>query len=244
MMNFSTIMIIYIAVGSIGLLGIIISIINLITLASTSSAINQLQTEIDKKEKEFDALKKGLTESSTSAAAVSQEQYQSQEDNQQIEVVRNIRGGYVNTGEPSHMEQETMDMAKEPAQYHPEIGPAFTVNDGEILDVVEEQEPGAASGQMEQKSITIPLYSQSGKDADFRALWRTLIKALEETESLHINIDFKNIMFLYEKEIDYLRKITQTVEMQNGTLSFINCSKELEPILNNDPALCTLIKRD
>jgi len=128
-MNFSTIMIIYIAVGSIGLLGIIISIINLITLASTSSAINQLQTEIDKKEKEFDALKKGLAESSTSAAAVSQEQYQSQEDNQQIEVVRNIRGGYVNTGEPSHMEQETMDMAKEPAQYHPEIGPAFTVND-------------------------------------------------------------------------------------------------------------------
>ncbi len=240
-MSFSTIMIIYIGVGSIGLLGIILSIINLINLASTSSAINQLQTEIDKKEKEFDTLKKGLAESNARISPGPQGQYQTQENNQQIEVVRNIRSGYVSTGEQSHMEQETLDMGKGPPH---EIATVFTGNDGDVLDVVEEQQTDAASEQMEQKSVTIPLYSQSGKDADFRALWRTIIKSLEETKGLHVNIDFKNIMFLYEKEIEYLRKINQTVEMQNGILSFVNCSKELEPVLNNDPALCTLIKRE
>ena len=243
-MSFSTIMIIYIGVGSIGLLGIILSIINLVNLSSTSSAINQLQTDIDKKEKEFDALKKGVAESNASASHGPQGQYQDQDNDQQIEVVRNIRSGYAGTGEESRMEQETLDMGKKPPLYQAEIAPAFTVDGGDILDVVEEQQTDAASEQMEQKSMTIPLYSQSGKDADFKALWRTLIQALEETEGLHANIDFKNIMFLYEKEIEYLRKIKQTVEMQNGTLSFINCSKELEPILNNDPALCTLIKRE
>ena len=243
-MSFSTIMIIYIGVGSIGLLGIILSVINLVNLSSTSSAINQLQTEIDKKEKEFDTLKKEVVESNTTASPGPQEQYQGQEDDQQIEVVRNIRSGYVSPGDQPHMEQETLDMGKKPAPYQAEVAPAYTVNGGDVLDVVEEQQTDAASEQMERKSMTIPLYSQSGKDADFKALWRTLITALEETVGLHANIDFKNIMFLYEKEIEYLRKIKQTVEMQNGTLLFVNCSKELEPILNNDPALCTLIKRE
>lgn len=241
-MSFSTILIIYIGIGSIGILCIILSIINLINLSSTSSVINQLQTEIDKKEKQFDALKKGIAEHKTDAAPTYQEPFQPKEDNRQIEVVRNIRSGYSDPEEQPRMEQKTLDIHKSPT--NPETIPSYTDNNGDVLDVVDEQQTAAASEQMEQQNITIPLYSQSGKDADFRTLWRTLIQAIEETEGLHVNIDFTNIMFLYEKEIEYLRKIKQTVELQNGILSFINCSKELEPILNNDPTLCTLIKRE
>ena len=247
-MSFSTILIIYIGVGSIGLLGIILSIISLFNLASTSSAINQLQTEIDKKEKEFDTLKKTITELKTQPAPQdiqqSQQQPSAREKEQEIEIVRNVRSEFVGTGEQSPLKQESFDMKQVSVQLPPGIEPAATDDNGDVLDVVEESKADTAAEQTKKKSLTIPLYSQSGKDADFRTLWKTIIKAFEETDSLHINIDFKNILFLYEKELEYLRKIHQTVEMQNSAISFLNCRPELESILGNDPALCTLIKRE
>ena len=247
-MSFSTILIIYIGMGSIGVLGIILSIINLVNLASTSSAINQVQTEIDKKEKEFDTLKKTIADFKTQPPPqdnqYSPQQYPGQEKEQQIEVVRNVRSEFVGSGEQQPLNRETFDMKQVSVHQPPEADPATAVDNGEVLDVVEENKAGATADQTQKKNVTIPLYSQSGKDADFRTLWKTIIKAFEETDGLHIKIDFNNILFLYEKELEYLRKIHQTVEMHNSTISFINCQPELESILGNDPAICTLIKRE
>jgi len=71
-----------------------------------------------------------------------------------------------------------------------------------------------------------------------------LIQTLETSPNAHIQIDFKNILFLYDKEMEYLLKIYRTIELKKGKLSFIHCGPELILILNNEPQLKHLILKE
>lgn len=266
-MSLTTLLSIYIIIGIIALITIFLGIINWINLASTSSAINELQMEVEKKNLEFDSLRKKSIKSSSYAPSPAPVAFQGTDGNlpqPQIEIVRNVRKGLA-PGQ-SHLKQETVPMGKDYSPdfaetlqrndtQHPmdiqaqvqqyentDTGSIADINKEDVLDVVEEQETNTAIQHTEDKSITIPLYSQSGKDADFNTLWKTLTEALNTINHLHVNIDFKDILFLYDKEIEYLHKIHQVVEMQQGTISFINCGSELTSVLYKDKTLSNLIK--
>lgn len=116
----------------------------------------------------------------------------------------------------------------------------------DVLDVVEVQK--TVSELMpevkKQEKICIPLYSQTTKDADFNEFWELLTSVLENTNLLPIYIDFANILFLYDKEVEYLNQVYQSIDSQQRKLVFVNCSDELVNILAKMPALYNLIVKE
>ncbi len=275
-MSLTAIILIYSVVGTVAFISIFLGIINWINLASTSSSINELQAEIEKKCRVIDSHKKEMVESNNSTISpindalqgtkenfsYPHQQPKSAEKDMQIEVVRNIRNGFVDNGSP-HLTQETVNMNKFnvtdsekqgeqninqqwlniPAPPKDTIGANIPQDNREVLATVKEQVTDAPSQISKKNTITIPLYSQAGKDADFNNLWKTICKAMESTKQVHVNIDFKNILFLYEKEIEYLKKINEIVLQQKGTMRFFNCSSELIAFLwEKDKDLAHLIQ--
>lgn len=186
----------------------------------------------------------------------------SSSDNQpQITIVRNIRQKYDDTALAESTDQpdqsNTQDLNNiyyEKSSIKTEINEntqntdcvdkdnASSESSMEVLDVVENTETQSSSLPARYKTITLNLYSTITKDADFQKLGQDITEAMRTSDHLHINIDFKNIMYLYSEEIDYLRKIYDAVKQRQGTLVFINCCSELESILNQDSILSYLTK--
>ena len=268
-MNFQPVYIIYGSVALLGLVSILLCIINFINLSSTSSSINVLQAEIEKKTAEFDSIKKSLIESKAQAPAQvvpesakpPQDQLNEMDKQQNIEIVRNVRSGFSSIGEQSHLEQATYDLKdkqfshyiesspeNQPQQNKTVHNPAAT-NQGrtkgtDFFGMPETQQAGYGQQQIQKRHLSIPLYSQAVKDADFKTLWSRITEALQNPANLHITLDFNQILFMYEKELQYLRKIHQIVQMQNVSISFINCGRELEAMFGGDPVLAGLIQRE
>jgi hypothetical protein len=116
-----------------------------------------------------------------------------------------------------------------------------TGHSDEVLDIVTEPPHAAHQAPDPKNSLTISLFSKASQDADFTALWVVLKQFLETVPSPRITIDFKNILFLYENEIEYLKKIHKTISVRKGALKLSSCSPELTAILSNDPILQPLI---
>ncbi len=285
-MSYNYLIIIFIGIGVLAAVSIFFGIVNWINLASTSSAINRLQSDIEKKYQEHDSQKKNSPAPVGYTAPVSAHSNQpmmqaqtpqsqpvaTQEPKQErIEVVRNVRGGYTVTEIPNltqeniPMQQDTVPESREteettsaqqqpvssqatPNITHTTVQPSTPIPDNsreEVLEVVGESKTNAPVQQpTSDTSITIPLYSQANQDADFNTLWNKLKQTLTTSPHLQINIDFKDVLFLYDKEIEYLQKIHKTVEIHQGKLSFIHCSLELAAILGNDPQLKNLIVKE
>ncbi len=286
-MSITSLIAIFIGIGILTIVSIFFGIINWIDLVSTSSSINQLQTELEKKYKESDSQKKsapapdGYPPPQPPAAAgpdmTGLQQPppalpEQEEEQQQIEIIRNVRGEFAST-EQSKMHSQTIPIQKphsvdpvsseETGEFQqPPISPVQTVPDSyrdfqpevnkpaeekvtqEDVTVYRDEMETMTPPASESGSITIPLYSNASQDADFNTLWKTLSGHLTTTDHLRAIIDFKNILFLYEKEIEYLRKIHKAIELNHGTLSFIQCSSELISTLNNDPILKNLIVKE
>lgn len=293
-MSYSMIYIIYISIAMISIISIIIGIVNLVRISSTSSAINELSDEIEKKVQEFENLKKESASYKKSPlepilqqALVSEKNLQhvqttiSGYNNPQIEIVRNMREGpdrapdtKVPVPDAPIQERENNSFETAPRKSMPAFDPGLlsekavsmpdpgyphdlsareTSSDmsdpmpyykpeekEEVIDIVSNQ--AEETSHVNAVSVTLPLFSQATKDADFKMLWKQMIPILEANEYLHINIDFGNILFLYDKEIEYLHTIFDTVKIKQRTLSFIHCSHELHQILHKDPVLRNLIK--
>jgi anti-anti-sigma regulatory factor len=94
-MTTSTIYLIYSVIGILALGSIIFAIINWIKLSSTSSAINDLQAEIDKKTREFDSIKKENAQLKNQIPAQDGEENNAEgKQGPKIEIVRNIRSEF------------------------------------------------------------------------------------------------------------------------------------------------------
>lgn len=286
-MSFTSLIAIFIGIGILTIVSIFFGIINWIDLVSTSTSINRLQTELEKKYTESDSQKKSAPapdgyppphHAATGEPDMTGLQHpppalpEQEEEQQQIEIIRNVRGEFAST-EQSKMHSQTIPIQKplstDPASseetgefQQPPISPVQTdpdtysdfqpevnkpvggkVTQEDVTVYRDEMEtmtpPAPATG-----SVTIPLYSNASQDADFNTLWKTLTGHLTTTNHLMVIIDFTNILFLYEKEIEYLRKIHKAIELNHGTLSFIQCSSELISTLNNDPILKNLLVKE
>jgi len=243
---------------------------NLFNLASTSSSINELQAEIEKKTAEFDSIKKALVESKTEPPAqvvqddparLPQDQINEMDKQQNIQIVRNVRSGFSGTGGQSHLEQATFDLKDKQFSHYlesnrdtpppqaetgfvPAAGSQGATRGTEFFGMPETPQAGYGHQPAQKRPLAIPLYSHAIKDADFKTLWSRITQALQNPVNLHIAIDFNQILYIYEKEMQYLRKIHEIIQMQHASISFINCGRELEAILGSDPVLAGLIERE
>ncbi|HLV33102.1 MAG TPA: hypothetical protein VKY57_16155 [Chitinispirillaceae bacterium] len=104
-----------------------------------------------------------------------------------------------------------------------------------VLDVVSDPQ------NLSSEPVTLPLFSELNKDADFKTLWSRLSDLLRSNKNVHIFIDFNNIHFLYEKELDFLEKICHLTIAQGSCLLFVNYDNELMNLFKKRPLLLSLL---
>jgi hypothetical protein len=217
-------------------LSIVIGIINWVLLSSTSSKISILEEEIEKKAKEFDSLKKERSTSGQNQQALIMEKPGDSESysalnsfvsqvSPGIEVVRNVRAGF---------RQLETDFSEPPPQ------PATDTS--EVLDIVDDGSRLLQGDRPENGVIEIMLFSATKKDTDFASAWKKLTSLLPSTPRPHVVINFKYVMFLYDKELHYLEKIQEVVLKQRGTITYMHCHDELRPIIASNRLLAHFIQ--
>jgi len=266
-MNSEIIIIAIIVFLSVGCL--CLGILNWIQLVRTSSKIIALETEIDKKTKEFDTLKKERQQYVQAATPDSLQQ----SENPPIEIVRNFRPGFQNSQEvnqpfsdKSPLFQATIEKPSaygkdgfthvSPLSSQPQWSEAPTVGalaadspSGEntdvqttdVLEILEENAPKEDREHSRDAAIIIELYSAIKKDTDFSSAWKQLSSQLPTTPTPRVVLDFKNVMFLYGKELIYLEKIRDVILSQRGRLELVHCHAELRTILCRRPSLAEFI---
>lgn len=255
----SSIDILFISVISIVSLSFILNIVAFVILGSLTSKTNLLEREIDKRSAEFDNFRKELSTNKHAPAAsviesnepiITTQQETSISNEDTIQIFRNVRSGFENSNAapseppPPEPQPETVLMpapveiaAKGRAQVF-----------SEPVEQVEEQpqpQPSVAYEQPRapaQRKFTLPLYSDTTKDADFQTLWKNITLILQNNSGAHISIDFSHINFLYDKEMDYLEKMNYLIANQRGRLSLVHCEQELLALIDRKPHLRTIIE--
>jgi hypothetical protein len=223
-MNLETIL--FIAIVILAIFSIALAIVNLIRLSSASLKISTLEEAVEKKTKEFDALKKERQ------SQVSQEALRKQEaafagsgapvtpepEHPAIEVVRSLPTGF-KTIEMGEIQAKGTYEATDKNNFAEE--PFLQPND----------------------SMELVIFSETKKDTDFISAWKKLTAYMSVSNKPRVTINFRNVMFLYEKELVYLEKIQEVVMQAHGSLLFKDYHNELRPILLSRPTLARLITR-
>jgi hypothetical protein len=93
----------------------------------------------------------------------------------------------------------------------------------------------------QSQNITLYLYSDVSKDADFNTLWNKLSGYLN-SDIVDVTIDFTGIGFLYENEIRYLEEIVKFVESKQSSIVFTNCSNDVSALMQSHSRLISKIK--
>jgi anti-anti-sigma regulatory factor len=225
--------------GILALITIFLGISNWILLSSLSTKISKLEDEIEKKTSELETLKKerqALAHFQLKGNQQSREGPDQDSGNesgsQQIEIVRNIRGGgFENYDEKANYPQTLPPEQGNESPFAPPAESAASEQQSDVLDVVDET--AAAS----RNAITLFLFSNAKKDTDFTAAWKQLIEILQTRPASRIAIDFSNVLFLYDRELAYLAKFRDAVLQSGGTIAFVNCEAELTAIMQKNPGL-------
>jgi hypothetical protein len=195
---------------------VIFTVIEWFHLISLSSNISNLESIIEKKSQEFDQFRR-------ERATPSQHQT-------------------VTPQEPISTEPiPTSNMNSGQIQIIRNIGGTFRDTSQVDLNthaVTSFQENSATQTQ----NITLYLYSDVSKDADFKSLWNTLSTYLNSDTPIAVSIDFKGIDFIYENEIRYLEEIVKIVENRQNSMIFINCSNDVTALMQSRPRLLSRVK--
>jgi hypothetical protein len=253
-------------------ISIVLSIINMVQLALTTSAMSHLESEIEKKSKEFDLFKKERLESLQSdLPSDSHSQNQNIEADRgepPIQIVKNIRTGFQNVNIQDNPDIEKTDKiiqsegsASLPMQSYvvkpiePFVNMPETENlsdismqqedqqQSDVLDIVDYGSTEEGSNATTNNVINIKLYSEAKKDTDFSSAWKKIAEKLDIIQKPSVKLDFNGVMFLYEKEIHYLKKISAIVIEAGGTIDFTNCHSELIHVLSGIPELAEHLKK-
>jgi hypothetical protein len=196
---------------------IIFAIFELFHLASLSSAIANLEMLIEKKSQEFDQIKRERTNPPQPQPVISQ---------QPISI------------EPTLLSDDESGQI----QIIRNVGGTFKdtsqidYNNHLVTSFKQKNSPPQV------QSITLYLYSDVSKDADFNVLWNTLSSYLKSDAALAVTIDFTRIDFIYENEIQYLEELVKIVESKQGSMVFTNCSSDVAALMQSHPRLISRIK--
>ncbi len=181
-----------------------------------------------------------------------------------IQIVRNVRDPYANTNEEraSGIPVTTPPVSAPIPQTSPE--PALTAppemppeTGAHKVPLSPDPMPAAAASPVTQTPlpprsthsskrdiITIPIFSEAKKDADFPYAWEALASQLQNARAPRVHIDFDRVLFLYEEELQYLEEMKRMIEAVSGSLKITNCDKELAPAILNHPTLANCLTRE
>jgi hypothetical protein len=207
---------------------IALGIINWMKFSLTSLKISILEEAIEKKTKEFDTLKKERQSIASHSAHGSvgkreaiveplQTPFASESVNPPIEVVRSYPTGF-----------KTVALEG--------------MHSPDVLEINEKNITRHEENESANNAIEIVLFSEAKKDTDFASAWKALTSYLSVTRVPRVVINFKNVMFLYDKELSYLEKMQEVVAKANGTVQFMRYHGELLSILSSRPALARILK--
>jgi hypothetical protein len=214
-------------------ISIAMGIINWVKLSFVSWKISILEEAVEKKTKEFDTLKKErqafvshaeappTPEKPESPAGPMQPAFTAESSNAPIEIFRSSPTGFKNVA---------MERMNTPAP------------EAEVLDVVDKHEIGNEPHLLNNEPIEIMLFSEMKKDTDFSAAWKKLTSYLAVANQPRVIINFKNVLFLYEKELMYLEKMLDVIRKSKGAVKFADYHQELHSILSSRPALAGLLR--
>lgn len=198
---------------------VIITILEWLHLGSLSSAITRIESLIEKKSQEFDLIRRER------ATPPAQEQH---------------------TIIPQ--QPVSIDPTMSSEELSGEIRIIRNIG-GKFSDTSQINMQNQAVSSFEQKNsapqsqnITLYLYSDVSKDADFNTLWNNLSGYLNSDSIVDVTIDFTGIGFLYENEIRYLNEIVKFVESKQGSMVFTNCSSDVTALMQSHPRLISKVK--
>ena len=262
----------FIAICVVLALSLVISIFNVILQARITSRITLLEKELEKKTLIFDSLKKERASFDTQALqgtpAVDMATHlevptESQlVDDGEIRVVRNVRGMFAPVTEDQAPDSATeIQIESTPIATAGNVpahtaSPAAAAPTDDFPDDTKRWQQGvhfdasrspspAVTPQvppMNDTPVVITLFSQASGGADFNALYDKLIAALKIRSTQSIAFDCGGIQYLNGPELEYLGKIYQSLIAQNRTLQLVNCSRELEGLLQQQQNLASLIR--
>lgn len=194
---------------------VIFTVVEWFHLLSLSSKICKLESIIEKKSQEFDQFRREKTTTIQSHTLVPQQT------------------DYI---EPPAEKYDNSDQIQVIRNVH------GTFKDTSLTDVNGlEVTPFQQNTPAQSQRITLYLYSNVSKDADFSSLWNTLNMHLKSDTPVSVKIDFTGIEFVYENEIRYLLEIVRIVESRQGSMVFTNCSRDVVALMNSYPGLLSRI---
>jgi hypothetical protein len=198
---------------------VIITVLEWLHLGSLSSAITRIESLIEKKSQEFDLIRRER------ATPPAQEQH-------------------------TIIPQQPVSI--EPTMSSEELSGEIQIIrniGGKFRDTSQISMQNQTVTSFEQKNstpqsqnITLYLYSDVSKDADFNSLWNSLSTYLNSDSFIDAIIDFTGIGFLYENEIRYLDEIIKYVESKQGSVVFTNCSTDVTALMQSHPRLISKVK--
>jgi hypothetical protein len=195
---------------------VIFAVIEWFHLLSLSSTILRLESMIEKKSQEFDQFRRERTSSV---------QYHTLDPQQTDPIVPTSEG--INNSDQIQIIRNVHG----------------TFKDTSLIEINgSEPTPFQQNTPAQSQYITLYLYSDVSKDADFSGLWSTLNMYLKSDTPVAVTIDFTGIDFIYENEIRYLEEIVRIVESRQGGMIFTNCSQDVIALMNSFPRLLSRIK--
>jgi hypothetical protein len=142
--------------------------------------------------------------------------------------------------EPYGYQPQSYAPAPEPAMPAAQEPPAAAPADaGDVMDVVGE---GGNEPAPPDDIIRIAVYSDEKKDADFQKVSQILKTEFPLHQSPSVILDFSQVTFIYEKEVEYLTRLTTYASGRRMPLLFVNCDRELLAAISRYPSLHACVR--
>jgi hypothetical protein len=267
----TTLIILIVVLGAFAAVSVILTVINIAGFSASSQKIAYLEAEVDKKTREFEAMKKQRTDETVERAHIIENGTAEEIDNMlqkgsnddsQIEIVRSVRT------------QDTTMLSRETATLHHELLNEFAGHDtstpltgseqnkatqmfadtaGEFQNFTPKpQEAPSAPAPAEKKAsvvseqpqptpVVIPLFSQKPGGIDLHGAWQTVSDTIQRIPNPYFQLDFSGISTIDSNAAGYLQYFAQTAAQYKAYMAFFNCSPEVEAALKNNPALGPLV---
>jgi hypothetical protein len=220
---------------------------------------------LEKKNLEFDVFKKErtATQAAPKAAAAALEMSdnidmplsQQTVEEGAIKIVRNVRGTFKTADAPANSyphSWETEQQGEGIGSSTAETGTG-TIEDTKRWPPADRQKTtmdntlrpklaAAVSPATSEADVVIPFFSQAAQGADFNFLNSAIVNVLKTRPDRTIFVSCAGVDLLSDPDLDYLEKICASIASQNRSLAFVQCGRNLAPLMMRRPSLASLVK--
>lgn len=225
------------AFALVALTSIVLAVLNWVQLANVSAAAVRLESEVDKKAREFDTLRKerastpARPDSSVAPTSVELDESAMRREaigsgpgmsDKEIEIVRNVRPRF----EEGDGDRRTRSLAVR--------------HGADAAGAAAHEEPD--SPERSAPPVRIALYSQETGGADLQRLYSTLSAKLPGIPHPRVVVDLDGVAELQDPQIAYLARVCGAIQKQDGRVAFVRSAPRLRAQLSADPTLAPLLR--